>query len=274
MMKSIFPIRLCGIVLGAILASSALGQTQPQPVPEGTIDIIEKLGDRVSIDLPFLDESGTTVTIRELAQGKPAIIAPVFYRCRGICPVTLMSMREVLDRVQKEPLEDFVAFAISFSPSESPELARDQKRNYLMALEREFPEDGWRFLADTAGSAKQICDEMGFYFQDLGSGMYDHKAALILVAADGKICRYIRGNMAYSPMDLAIAIDRTANGEIMESIWKSDRSLWEKCFGYDAKTGAGPVILKVAGFVMILSFIALVVLLLKMGKKDKNATTP
>ncbi|MCX7045169.1 MAG: SCO family protein [Candidatus Sumerlaeota bacterium] len=56
------------------------------------IGVDEKVGAVVSLDLKFYDKEGKEQTLAQLINGKPVILALVYYRCPSICPITLHSL--------------------------------------------------------------------------------------------------------------------------------------------------------------------------------------
>ncbi|MCH2151268.1 MAG: hypothetical protein MK075_06505, partial [Phycisphaerales bacterium] len=97
------------LLLGAVNASQAqivrpgddLGDVQGPNVPEMDLSTIEeRLGERLPLDLSFVDESGQTVTLGDVIDGElPVLIAPVYYRCPQLCTLVLNGMVDGLDDV-------------------------------------------------------------------------------------------------------------------------------------------------------------------------------
>ena len=53
-----------------------------------TVGINQKMGAQIPLDLPFADESGRDVTLRQYF-GKPMILALVYYQCPSLCNMVL-----------------------------------------------------------------------------------------------------------------------------------------------------------------------------------------
>ncbi|MEJ2246718.1 MAG: SCO family protein, partial [Acidobacteriota bacterium] len=64
-----------------------------------------------------------------------------------------------------EPGRDYRIVAVSFDPTDTPEMARQKKANYLNMMRRPFPPDAWRFLTGTAGNTKAVADSAGFNYR-------------------------------------------------------------------------------------------------------------
>ena len=59
------------------------------PIPDD-IQITEKLGTSVPLDLEFVDDRGETVTIKSYVErGQPLVLVPVYYNCPLLCNITL-----------------------------------------------------------------------------------------------------------------------------------------------------------------------------------------
>ena len=52
------------------------------------VGINQKMGAQIPLDLPFVDESGKDVTLRQYF-GKPVILALVYYQCPSLCNMVL-----------------------------------------------------------------------------------------------------------------------------------------------------------------------------------------
>ena len=105
------------MLLGAVNASQAqivrpgddLGNVKGPNVPEMELSKIEeRLGEKLPLDLSFVDESGNTVTLGDVIDGElPVLIAPVYYRCPQLCTLVLNGMVDGLDDVQMQPGKDY-----------------------------------------------------------------------------------------------------------------------------------------------------------------------
>ncbi len=76
---------------GSCFAGSlALAQVQTgwRPALLRSVGIDQKMGAQVPLDLPFNDESGRPVTLRQYL-GKPVILALVYYQCPSLCNMVL-----------------------------------------------------------------------------------------------------------------------------------------------------------------------------------------
>ena len=130
------------LLLGFLRAGSA------QTKSSLDVSIDEKLGQQVAMDVVLKDENGNDITLRRLID-KPTILIFNYFRCAGICPVLLSNLVGIVNQMKLEPGKDYRLVAVSFDPTDTPEMAREKKANYLNQMRRSFPPDAWHFLTGT-----------------------------------------------------------------------------------------------------------------------------
>ena len=60
-----------------------------RPVALRGVDLEQKLGAQVPLDLEFRDEAGRTVRLKEYFGRRPVILSLVYYSCEDLCPLVL-----------------------------------------------------------------------------------------------------------------------------------------------------------------------------------------
>ena len=228
---------------------------------QSVIGIDQKLGQYVPLDLPFSDETGHPVTLRELIH-KPTILAFVYLHCPNVCSLLLQNLADVLNELPEDPGKEYTVLSISFDETEKPNLALEKKKIYLKMIEKPFPEDTWRFLTGDRESIRRLTEAVGFHFKRVGDD-FEHPVALIILAPDGKIVRYMYGADPL-PFDLKLALFEASQGKIGPAISKIARF----CFSYDPK-GRKLVfnMLKVTGTVTLVFALSFIVFLLFRGRR-------
>jgi protein SCO1/2 len=191
------------------------------------VDVEEKLGEMVALDVPLVDENGNDITLRALVD-KPTILIFNYFRCPGICPILLSSMVAVVNEMDLEPGKDYRLVAVSFDPTDTPEMARQKKANYLNMMRRPFPPDAWRFLTGSAGNAKAVADSAGFNFRKQSEDMFMHPGVIMVLTSEGILSRYIYGT-SYQPAEVAMAIQEAKAGQVRPTISK----VLSFCYSYD-----------------------------------------
>lgn len=188
--------------------------------------IEEKTGQYVPLDLEFVDENGKTIRLAEIID-RPTILLPIYFYCPNICSKNLSNLAIALNNLSSRPGKDYRVIAFSFSELENHEVAATAKKNYLKILDDDFPEKEWYFLTGSAEAIKAATEAVGFRFQKNDDQTFIHPAALMTVAEDGKIIRYVYGSFLAGDIDMALA--DAAKGTPSLSV----KRLLGFCFNYD-----------------------------------------
>ena len=234
------------------------------PKDQAVMGIDQKLGQYVPLHLSFKDENAQTVTLRQVID-KPAILALVYLHCPNVCSLLLQNLADALNKLPAEPGKDYTVLSISFDETEGPDLALQRKRVYLSMIQRPFPEDSWRFLTGDKENIHRLTEAVGFHFKRVGDD-FEHPVALIVLAPDGKITRYLYGADPL-PFDLKLALVESSQGRIGPTIAK----IVQFCFRYDPKANKLVFnMLRVTGTVTILFALSFVAFLLFRSKKQQT----
>lgn len=196
--------------------------------------IVEKLGTQIPAgDVMLKDEAGREVTFQSLLRsGRPAILAMVYYECPNLCTLVLSGLLDALKAFQWTPGNEFDVIAVSINPKETAELAAKKKENYLKALAKPVPPEGWRFMTGTEEQVRKLADSIGFgYRWDADSEQYAHSAALFVLTPDAVLSRILYG-VQYGLKELKLALVEASNGKVGSVV---DRILLF-CYRYDPVT--------------------------------------
>jgi len=200
------------------------------------VGIEQKLGDQLPLDTQFKDEYGDLVNLgRYFNNGRPVIIAFVYYECPMLCNQVLNGLTGSLKGVTFDAGKEFDVVAISFDAKEfdMPGLAESKKASYMQRYGRPGTEKGWHFLTGTEASIQAITQAAGFSFKwDDKSNQFAHAAGVMVVTPEGKMSRYLYG-IDYSPKDLKFAVMDSAESKVGNAAEK----LLLYCFHYDPSTG-------------------------------------
>lgn len=191
------------------------------------VGIVEKLGNKIPLDLVFTNDKGKKVQLKEIID-KPTILMFVYYHCPGICSPLLTGVSEVVDKADIIPGKDYRLVTVSFDHTETWDKAKKWKENHLKGLERQVPSDGWYFLVGDSISVRKLTDAVGFYFKPDGKGDFIHGAALYSIAPDGKIIRYLFGT-EFNPFDFKMAVLEAEKGIPLPTV----NRLLKFCYSYD-----------------------------------------
>ena len=191
--------------------------------------IAEKTGQYLPLDLTFVNEQGEAVRLGEIID-RPTLFLPIYFYCPDICSKNLANLAIALNNLSFQPGRDFRVIALSFNEKEDFQDAAQAKRNYLKILDEGFPAGEWFFLTGGKDAIKAATDAVGFRFKRVDDETFIHPAALMAIAGDGKIIRYVYGSFLAGDIDLALS--SAQSGTVVRSV----RRLLDFCFNYDPKT--------------------------------------
>lgn len=254
------------ILMTAVFFAGASGIFAENPGAETEIGIVEKLGNYLPDDVTLKDENGNDVDLKSLVN-KPTVVSLVYFRCPGICSPLLNGLTNVVRITDMKPGKDFDVLTISFDQSEDHMLASEKKANYLKTLNRDIPQDSWRFLTGDSANIYKVTEALGFKFKRDGKD-FAHGASIMVLSPDGKLIRYLYGT-DYLPFDFKMAVTEATEGRVSPTIAK----IVKMCFSYD-REGRKYVlnVTRIAGGgILLLLGIFAAVLIFKKKKKPINS---
>lgn len=237
------PIRIpLGLALTALLyllaylvgmdSAVAASGTDPQD-PTAGVGIDQRLGNAVSLDLTFRDESGRTVRLGDYFGAKPVILTLNYYRCPTLCSLILSSLERGLQDVTFNVGEQFEVVTVSIDPTEGATEATAEKAEILGPYGRPGAAAGWHFLTGDEGQIRQLAAAVGFrYTYDARGAQYVHPSGIMLLTPAGQVARYLLG-IDYAARDLRLGLVEAAGGRIGAP---ADQILL-LCYHYDPATG-------------------------------------
>lgn len=231
---------------------------------DGRVELVEQLGQKIPLQLSFVDSTGKAVRLDKLVD-RPTLIVPVFYDCRNVCNWLLGGLSAVLPEVKLEPGEDYNVITVSFDPEETPTMAAHSKQTFLTAMQAPYPKEAWKFLTGTQENILQLTNAAGYYFKKEGDDFL-HPVAAFIVSKDGTIVRYLIGQR-FSAIDLSMALYEASEGRISQPI----RKALQFCFSYDPE-GRHYVfnLMRVSGTVILLTLGSFLLFLILSGRKKKK----
>ena len=163
----------------------------------------EKNGTYLPLESSFLDETGSTVTLKDLID-RPTLLLPVYFHCPNSCALNLSHLTDAVNRSSFTPGKDFNLIAFSFNDQDDPAKAKAAKDNYLRLLPETFPKESWKFLTGSKEDILALTSSIGYRFDQRKDGTFIHPSALVAVAADGMIIKYVYGAFISGDVDMAI----------------------------------------------------------------------
>ena len=200
--------------------------------PNATID--ERLGHFVPADALFTDETGRVLRLGDyLNKGRPIVLQLGYFDCPMLCDVINAEMVSSLRQVKLDVGREYVVLSVSIDPNESWQKAYNQKNQYLKDLGKPGEAIGWHLLTGTNESIASLTDAVGFRYEWVEEVKeWAHPAALIILAPDGKVTRYIYG-VNYPPEVMRLSLVEASDGKIGSIM---DRIILT-CFRFNHATG-------------------------------------
>jgi protein SCO1 len=226
----------------------------------------QMLGARVPPDVSFRDTDGTAVRLGDIAQGKPTLLVPGYYRCLHLCEVVRAGVAQAVVRSGLKAGNDFNVVLFSIDPRDTPQDALSAQR----ADARAYPAAQvarWHYLTGPLAAGATLARAIGFHYQfDSRSGEFAHAAGIVLVEPRGTISQYLFG-VRFKPQTLRLALVNASAGRIGTL---ADRLLL-LCCAYDPVSGRyNLLIARVLQGLGLLTLLALTVLLVRLHRTTRE----
>jgi protein SCO1/2 len=224
---------LAAAVLGGGAAQGQSEFNEDLPPELGGVDIVERLGERLPLEVEFVDDRGERIRLGSLFDGeRPVLLQLGYFRCPLLCNLVLNGMVKAIGGVDWNAGDRYRVVAVSVNPSEGHELAAAKKQGYLVEYGRPGVASGWHFLTGPEESSRALADAVGFGYRTQSDGEIAHAAAIFVITPDGRVSRYLYGTR-YDEKNLRLALLEASQGQ-MGSSW--DRFiLW--CYRFDPDAG-------------------------------------
>tara|TARA_Y100000589_G_scaffold244917_1_gene232602 strand:+ start:1659 stop:2516 length:858 start_codon:yes stop_codon:yes gene_type:complete len=264
----------------AVVASAQMPADQLPPEMDG-VGIIQKLDERVPMDLAFVNSKGEPVQLRDLVRkDRPVILTLNYYRCPMLCSLTLNGMVDGLREMEWSAGDQFDIITVSINPNEGPELAAQNKRGYMQSYDRDTAEAGWHFLVGDQAEIETLADTVGFGYRfDEKTGEYAHTSSIIFLTPEGRVSKYMN-DVRFNPRDMRFALVEASEGGIGSPM---DTMLLFNCFQWDPTTGSYVAdawkIMRLGGVLIIIILAVGILILSAKGPRGRNpesgvGTTP
>jgi len=241
-------------------------QTSWRPALLRNVGIDQRMGATIPDDLPFTDESGSSVTLHEYL-GKPVILALVYYQCPSLCNMVLNGILRSVKNLTLTAGDQYNIVAVSFDPRETSEMAAAKKVSYVKGYNREGAEHGWHLLTGPEASSKSLADAVGFHYAyDSINNQFAHGSAIVILTPEGRVARYFYG-IDYPARDVRLGLVEAADRNIGSPV----DAVLLYCYHYDPSNGKyGMVImnvLRIAGFLTVASLATFMIIMFRRDVK-------
>ena len=275
-------------ILFLALTAVAQNRFEDQVINQGTfastpdeikgLDVIEKPGYQIPLDLEFTDQNGKKVKLGEyFKEGKPVVINPVYFVCPSTCTAMISSVATAINKNSLRLGDDYTVLTISFNNhkdiTETPEVAQAKKENYIAEYSMsKNVEANWHFLIGKENAqAKKLMDELGFQYRwNVERGEYIHPSVTYILTPEGKISRNLYTTVI-NPNNFKLSLMEAADGRIGTF---TDKIL-NFCFQYDPVNKKyvknARLLMSISGAVVLVVMLAFFFILFKGDKKRKKA---
>ncbi len=203
------------------------------PTPLKNVGYDQRLGAQVPLDLPFVDDAGRPVHLRDYFGRRPVVLALAYFHCPMLCTVVMSDMAAAMKVLSLEAGRDFDVVVASFDPTDTPGLARAKKQEMVERSGHPGTEAGWHFLTGKQGAINALTRAVGFrYYWDAETKSFAHAAGIVVLTPEGRVSRYFYG-LEYPPRDLRLALVESSGEKIGSPVDK----LLLYCFHYDPVIG-------------------------------------
>lgn len=257
---------LIGVGAVAVPAAAQLILPREQVAELQGVDIEERLNSQIPLDAVFTNDRGETVTLGDsFGDGKPAILALVYYECPIVCSIVLDKLLESLNRLDYTAGKDYRLLVVSFDHREGTTQAQGKKYRFLSHYERASEPgvpDGIAFHTGDQLNIERLTDAVGFQFAPLANGEWSHAAGITILSPDGRVMRYLYG-YSYPSDQLKLSLLDATDGKIAQSLGER---IMHYCFRYDPTAGAysleAMALMRLGGVVTVVLLTVLIVCLL------------
>jgi protein SCO1 len=215
--------------------NSAAAPLSGDPIA-GKAGIDQRVNAQIPLDLAFRDERGEAVMLNRFFDGKPVLLALVYYNCDRVCPLVLEGLGRSLRPLDFAASKDYRVIAVSIDPNEGPQLASEKKRVLGARHLRPGAENGWHLLTGSQQSIEALARATGFRYTskdtDNPSERFIHAAATLVITPEGRIARYFYG-FDYPPRELRLSMVEASANRIGSTI----DQLLLLCYAYDPTRG-------------------------------------
>lgn len=192
----------------------------------------QRVGTQAPMAAHFRDASGRDVTLAQLTDGKPTLLALGYYRCPNLCDLVLHGIAHAVPDLRLRTGEDYQVVFVSIDPRETQADAQHAAQ-MLAKINPAAHVDRWHLLTGEQASIHALAQAVGFrYFLDQRNNQYAHAAGVVVLTGQGKVAQYFFG-VGYPSAALRLALVGASHGQLGSLV----DQLVLLCCGYDPSTG-------------------------------------
>ena len=245
---------------------------QEKPAYLAHAGLEQRLGQSLPMGAVFTDETGRTGPLQSWFDGKPVVMAEVYYKCAMLCPQVLHGLAVGLSQTTLKPGKEYDVLVFSIDPTDKPADAVSEKKQFV--AEAAAPMAGAagavHFLTSGPASIAAISEATGFHFvmvpgPDGKMDQFAHSSVILFATPDGRMSKYLAG-IDYNARDMRMALLDASEKKISNPV----DLLILYCCNYSPAAGTYSVavmrVMGIAGMVTLLVVIGMVWLLTRKPK--------
>lgn len=269
-----------GLVLNLPFARAQYSADQPvgaaaqqAPAWQKHAGIDQNLNGKLPLNDTFTDESGRTAPLSTwFRNGRPVMMALMYYNCKLLCPEVLHGMADALRQSGFHAGHEYDVVVASIDPADKPKDAVAEKAHFLSMLDAPASAaPSVHFLTGPQASIAALAGATGFHYvrvpgPDGKMDQFAHSSVIMVATPDGRMSKYLFG-INYQSRDVRLAIIQASNHHIGTL---SDLVLLY-CCNYSPSQGRYTVaVLRVLGLAAVGSIIMVILMLWLLSKKPKG----
>ncbi|MGH6838326.1 MAG: SCO family protein [Methylocella sp.] len=181
----------------------------------------------------FREDTGRTVRLADVFEGRPLILALGYFRCPNLCSVVRADLFHALLASGMIAGRDYTLTLLSIDPAETSATAASVKVEELQRYPAPGAARNWHFLTGTADAVQAVADSIGFRDRfDPELKQFMHPVGIVFATPSGIVSSYLLG-VGYAPADVRLGVTRAESGTIAAAALP----VLLLCYNYDATTG-------------------------------------
>ncbi len=186
-------------------------------------------------DYTLIDQDNKGFSLKAL-KGRPVVISYIYTSCPHVCSNITGRLKQAFAIAKLKSGRDFTALSIGFDPEhDTPEV--------LKSFGSRFTNDfkAWRFATADQKTIQAVTKELGFYYEKLPDGDFDHINLTTVVGREGTIIKQVYG-MNFNQEELVNAIGlASGSGQEIAASFLNPSGIIDKvilfCYRYDEVSG-------------------------------------
>jgi len=234
--------------------------------------IEQRLGQSLPMNAVFTDETGRSGAVQSWFDGKPVVMAEVYYKCVMLCPQVLHGLAAGLKQMTLVPGKDYDVLVFSIDATDTPADAVKEKQQFLQEAGWASDTKGVHFLTGSADSIALMAGASGFHFvrvpgPDGMVNQFAHSSVIMFVTPDGRMSKYLSG-IDYPARDLRMAVLEASEKKISNPV----DLLILYCCSYNPAVGRYSVsIMRIMGIAGMISMVVVIGMVFLLTRKPKMA---